>query len=208
MNLKIWNEIKQPPADALKTIGAGRLKGMTDIKPQWRIKAMTELFGPCGIGWKYTVDNIDFRFHDTGESVVFAHVSLFYKHDGEWSEAVPGAGGARFVANESKGLYVSDEAVKMAITDALSTSMKYLGMASDVYMGLWDGSKYKEPQPDHRFKPGEKEEVVKQVLQCLTDGDGEGLKQIFSEYESPEEKMKVWALFNSQQRAAIKELTA
>ena len=60
----------------------------------------------------------------------------------------------------------------------------------------------------HRFKPGEKEEIVKQVLQALDDGDEQGLKQILAEYESPEEKMKVWALFNSSQRAAIKELTA
>lgn len=60
----------------------------------------------------------------------------------------------------------------------------------------------------HRFKPGEKEEIVKQVLQALDDGDEQGLKQILAGYESPEEKMKVWALFNSSQRAAIKELTA
>lgn len=58
----------------------------------------------------------------------------------------------------------------------------------------------------HRFKPGEKEEIVRQVITCLENGDGEGIEQIFAEYDTHEEKVKVWALFNSQQRAAIKEL--
>ena len=49
-NLKLWEAVKQPPASALKPIGGGRLKGMTDIKPQWRYLVMTEQFGPCGFG--------------------------------------------------------------------------------------------------------------------------------------------------------------
>jgi hypothetical protein len=32
-------------------------------------------------------------------------------------------------------MYVSDEAEKMAHTDAIGTAMKMLGLASDVYMG-------------------------------------------------------------------------
>ena len=32
----------------------------------------------------------------------------------------------------------------MAITHALSTAMKMLGMAADIYAGMWDGSKYKQ----------------------------------------------------------------
>jgi len=63
-------------------------------------------------------------------------------------------------------------------------------------------------QPEHRFKPGEKDQIVAQVNACLENGDEHGLKEIFSEYETTEEKMKVWALFNSQQRSAIKSLTS
>ncbi len=54
-NIKIWNELKQVPAAAKKKIGAGRLKGLTDIKPQWRLQMMTEQFGPIGIGWYYDI---------------------------------------------------------------------------------------------------------------------------------------------------------
>ncbi len=53
MSLKYWDKLRQPPKEALKKITGGRLKGMTDISPIWRIKAVTEVFGPCGIGWKF-----------------------------------------------------------------------------------------------------------------------------------------------------------
>ena len=205
-NLRIWNEVKQPPADALKTIGGGRLKGMTDIKPQWRVKAMTQIFGPCGTGWKYEVVTMREIPCSTGEVMALVDINLFFKEDDKWSDAIPGTGGSMLVAQEKNGLHVSDEAFKMATTDAISTAMKFLGVAADVYMGMWNGSKYKEPQQDHRFKPGEKEEIYKQVRQALDDADEMALKQIFSEYTDPEEKMKVWAIFSSAERSTLKEL--
>ena len=55
-NLQIYDLARSVPQDALKTIGAGRLRGMSDINPMWRIMRMTEIFGICGIGWKYTID--------------------------------------------------------------------------------------------------------------------------------------------------------
>ena len=51
-NLKIYEQVRSVPAEAKKNIGGGRLKGMTDINPMWRIKKLTEVFGVCGIGWK------------------------------------------------------------------------------------------------------------------------------------------------------------
>jgi len=57
-----------------------------------------------------------------------------------------------------------------------------------------------------RFGPGEKEEIYSQVRECLHNGDEHGLKEILDEYQDPDHKMKVWALFNSQERAAIREL--
>jgi len=64
-NKELWDSVKRPPASALKTIRGGRLSGMSDIKPQWRYEIMTEQFGPCGVGWRYsdvkfwTVDGFD-----------------------------------------------------------------------------------------------------------------------------------------------------
>jgi hypothetical protein len=140
-NLSIYNKLKTPPKEALKTIGAGRLKGMTDIKPQWRILAMTEQFGPCGIGWFYDDVIFDYQHTASGEVVCNCRLKLFIKVDGEWSQPIVGTGGSKLIAQESKGLYVSDEAEKMAMTDALSVAMKAIGVAGDIYLGYSD-SKY------------------------------------------------------------------
>ena len=131
-NLRFYEQLRQVPPYALKQIGAGRLKGMSDINPVYRIKAMTEAFGPCGIGWKYVITK---QWLETyGQEVkAFCNIDLFIKVDGEWSDAIPGTGGSSLVAMERSGAYVSDEAYKMALTDALSVAMKSLGVAADVY---------------------------------------------------------------------------
>jgi len=141
-NLQYWNMMKQPPSWALKKIEAGRLKGKSDINPQWRYMAMTETFGPAGIGWKFTIDKLWTEPGADGEILAFAQVSVFVKSDDAWSEPVPGVGGSTLIAKESKGMHNNDEAFKMAITDAMSTALKMFGVAADIYAGMADGSKY------------------------------------------------------------------
>lgn len=149
--MAIYNAVRTPPKEALKTISGGRLKGMTDINPMWRFKALTEQFGPCGIGWKYEV--VDRRLQEgaNGEVAAFVDVNLFAKVGNEWSAAIPGTGGSMFIAKERSGLYVSDECFKMALTDAISVACKALGFAADVYWEK-DGSKY-GPRPGRDDQP-------------------------------------------------------
>lgn len=139
-NLDIYNKVRVVPQEAQKTIGAGRLKGMTDINPMWRIKALTEQFGPVGLGWYYELEQqwID----EVGEErVANVAINLYVKYEGEWSKPIYGVGGSKLSTMESKGLYVSDEAFKMATTDAISVACKQLGMGADVYWNK-DNTKY------------------------------------------------------------------
>lgn len=152
-NLKYWNTFNQPPKSALKQIDAGRMKGKTDINPQWRYKAMTETFGACGSGWKFTVDRMWTEHGANGEVFAFVNVSVYIKIDGSWSDAIQGNGGSVLVVNESKGLHSDDDAFKKATTDALSTAMKMLGVGADIYAGGWDGVKYKNENPLADLKP-------------------------------------------------------
>ena len=142
-NLRIYEYAKNPPEEAKKPINGGRLKGMTDINPMWRIKTLTELFGPVGIGWYYTVDR---QWTETvGDEVAgFVNISLYIKVDGEWSKPIFGNGGSRLATMDRSGKYVSDEVFKMATTDALSVACKQLGFAADVYWSK-DATKYNYP---------------------------------------------------------------
>jgi len=139
-NLTIYNATRKPPQNALKTIKGGRLSGYTDINPMWRIKALTEQFGPCGIGWKYVITKQWLEEGANGEIAAFTNIDLYIKWNGEWSEAIPGTGGSAFVTKERSGLYTSDECFKMALTDAISVACKSLGMAADIY---WESDRTK-----------------------------------------------------------------
>ena len=142
-NLEIYNKLKEVPEDAQKKITGGRLNGMTDIKPMWRIEKLTEVFGICGIGWKTKIKNKEILEGANGEKIAIVDIDLYVKIDGEWSDAIEGTGGSSFVTNETKGLYTSDECFKMAYTDAISVACKSLGMGADIY---WGDSKYNKQQ--------------------------------------------------------------
>ena len=45
-NMEIYDEVKIVPESAQKTIQGGRLKGMTDINPMWRIEKRAERSRP------------------------------------------------------------------------------------------------------------------------------------------------------------------
>ena len=110
-NLKIYNMIKKVPDEAQKKITGGRLSGMTDIKPMWRIEKLTEIFGPCGLGWYTTTRNREIIDGANGEKIAVVDINLFvnYKKPFElnedlWSEAIEGTGGSSFIAKEKNGL--------------------------------------------------------------------------------------------------------
>lgn len=131
-NMFVYKQVDVVPKEAIKEIYAGRLKGMSDINPMWRLKVMTQAFGPCGLGWRYTIDK-QWTEQYGSEVKCFINVSLYVKVDGEWSEPIQGTGGSAMVAMERNGAYVNDEAYKMALTDALSVAMKALGVGASIY---------------------------------------------------------------------------
>lgn len=146
-NMKIWNAVKDVPKEFQKQITGGRLKGMTDIKPQWRYKVMTEQFGQIGFGWYYEILKKEIIDGANGEQCGFVDVALYVNNGESWSQAIVGTGGSSFVSNEKNGLYTSDEVFKMALTDALSVAMAKIGVGASIYMGEVGNGKYTRPEP-------------------------------------------------------------
>ena len=146
--MEIYNRVRQVPDEAKKAISSGRLKGKTDINPVWRIKKLTEEFGPCGIGWWTKVTD---RWTETvgDEACAFVDLELYIKVGDEWSKPITGSGGSKLATKERSGIYVSDECYKMAETDALSVACKKLGIGADVYFSA-DRTKYSQPVDDSK----------------------------------------------------------
>lgn len=144
--MDIYNATKQVPDNAKKRINGGRLNGKTEINPMWRIKILTEQFGPCGIGWYYKTVNKWMETHGD-EVAAFVDIELYIKIDGEWSMPICGTGGNMFAEKEKSGIHVSNECFKMATTDAISVACKQLGIGADVYWES-DNTKYSREGTD------------------------------------------------------------
>lgn len=132
-NLDLYDRLKDVPKEAKKEIKGGRLKGFTDINPMFRIKALTREFGAYGVGWYFDITKDYERPCDGGEVIKEIEIALYYKTVDGWSKPAFGRGGSMLVQMEKGGLYVNDEASKMALTDAIGSAAKLLGLCADVY---------------------------------------------------------------------------
>ena len=154
-NLSIYERVRCVRKEAKKEIEAGRLKGKHDINPMWRIKALTEVFGPAGFGWYTEVVRTWTEASESGEMAVFVDINLFVKKDGEWSKPIFGNGGNKLIANEKKYEngqqvyipYLDDDAYKKAYTDAISVAAKALGVGADVYFEKDKGKYASQAKP-------------------------------------------------------------
>lgn len=197
-NLALYERVRKVPQEAQKTIGGGRLKGMTDINPMWRIKKLTEEFGMCGIGWYYDIIREWVEFVDgSTDATANVEIKLYVKKDGEWSKGIAGIGGSMLASNEKNGLYVNDECFKMALTDAISVACKELGFGADVYWNK-DTTKYSDTKVENFNKEEPKKAPAKaeQKANVPTQEQLEALAGMFAEINDKDFSNEIKAMFN------------
>ena len=145
-NLEIWNSYKAVPKNAMKSFDNGKFKG-TDINTMWRLKSLTEQFGPCGLGWYFNIKRTWVETTPNNEQFAFAEIELFVKYGETWSMPIVGNGGNKLTRVTKNGDYsTSDEAFKMAVTDAIGVACRNLGFGADVY---WENDRTKYTDGDN-----------------------------------------------------------
>jgi len=153
--------LKAPFPDAALSADTSRGFELTSIKAAYVIERLNEVFGPCGIGWRYV--HSDFEMLDTknGGVEVITEVALQYRladvqegthgcppiewcpltkgwscHDASaaatWSEPIFACGGKLVV----KGGAPYTDARKSAVTDGLTKAASMLGVGHIVFKGL------------------------------------------------------------------------
>ena len=181
-NLALYNEVRSVPDEAKSRITGGRMNGKTSIDPMWRIKVLTEQFGPCGLGWYYVpVKN---WVEPAGEELlVFVDIELYVKFGDEWSKPIHGIGGGKLISKEVRGLNVSDECYKMAVTDALSVVCKQLGIGADVYWNKDDPSSAERREDTEHEAPMLLDDVLIKKLSAEAEKKGVRISSILQQYQ-------------------------
>ena len=175
-NMRFYGKVQDTPKEAQKSFNNGRFSG-TDINPMWRIKKLTEIFGPCGFGW--WTQNVKYNFvpsEQTNEVAAFCELELIVvdPETKEESKPIYGVGGNTFVAQRKSGPQCSDEAMKMAYTDALSIACKALGFSHDIY---YQADRTKYTASDISNEPSAEE------LKAITDRIQNGIGVITKEMD-------------------------
>ena len=140
-NLTLWKTVETTPTKHTKAI-TGKSYNGTSPKPHYLVWKATETFGPCGIGWGFTIEDERVEDGAGGERLHVARVKVWYKWGNERGE-VEHIGGTAFSGTRASGKpYTDEDAPKKSVTDALIKALSMIGFAGDIFMGRYDDSKY------------------------------------------------------------------
>ena len=133
---RIWDSFKHTDPKFTKSFNKFG-KDLTTTDPMYQVMKMTDQFGPVGEGWTYLVS------YTYTEKNVFAELKIGWREDTNGQFNWYGPVSAVNPLYNTKGT-LDDEAPKKAMTDAMTKAMSHLGMAADVFLGLFDSNKYVE----------------------------------------------------------------
>jgi hypothetical protein len=131
-NKRYWDQLKTTDPRFTKKINKG-FGDLTTIDPMYQIMKMTEVFGPCGIGWGWSAN------YTYTEANVFAEVSIWL----ETPVQIYGPVSSVQSLHKTNGK-LDDECTKKAMTDALTKALSHVGVSADVFLGMHDNVKYIE----------------------------------------------------------------
>lgn len=146
-NTLYWDQLKVTPETALKhgTLNGQQIKS---INGTYFSKKATEIWGPFGKGWGYTIIEDSFKdgkpIYNANNNLLCHEVmhtiklSVWYMDEGVKIECPPHFGHTPYILSTSYGPKTDFEAPKKSLTDAMKKSFSMLGFAADVYSGEWD----------------------------------------------------------------------
>jgi hypothetical protein len=152
-NMQIWNKVQKTDTSYTKKAEVGGQK-ITSLNGTAMIMKATEIFGPVGIGFGWTV--VEERF-DKGSEMVMGEgdkrvvlgvelnhtikIKFWYELDGKRGE-IEQYGCTRYLYKSKYGTTTDGEAPKKSLTDAIKKSLSMLGFSADVFLGLFDDDDY------------------------------------------------------------------
>jgi hypothetical protein len=175
-NLALWNAVEKTPPSQVKEITGKSYKGNSP-KPHYLVHKATETFGPCGIGWGFTIEDERIEEGAGGERMSIARVKVWYEWNGKRGE-VEHIGGTSFSGIRSSGKPFTDEdAPKKSVTDALVKALSMIGFAGDIFMGRYDDSKYVADLRDSEAGPSPTLEALLRNIPKTSQAEAKAWKE-------------------------------
>jgi hypothetical protein len=215
--------LRSPFPDEALSADTGRGFELTSIKAAFVIERLNEVFGPCGIGWRYVHSPFEEVETGTGRVEIVAEVAFQYRfkptndcvgcdpvmwnagagdwafHTGasnkDWSEPIFTCGGKSL----GKGGAVITDARKSAVTDGLTKAASMIGVGQEVFKGLvrvGRGSGQTSKKPDQSRSKGNGRQPVP-----TSRGQDNG-EPATTEGNGKANATEFWKLFNAQGKAA------
>ena len=189
-NMQIWEKVSTTDTRYTKAAEVGGQK-ITSLNGTAMIMKATEIFGPVGIGFGWTV--LEERFDKGAEIFVgegdkratlgfelnhTVKIRFWIKQDGERGEFEQ-YGCTPYLYKSKYGTTTDGEAPKKSLTDAIKKSLSMLGFSADVFLGMFDDKDYVNALADEQAIEQAEDKVAEEERQRL-----ERLEYIASVIES------------------------
>ena len=152
-NMQIWEKVSTTDTRYTKAAEVGGQK-ITSLNGTAMIMKATEVFGPVGIGFGWTV--MEERFDPGAEMFVgegdkrtslglelnhTIKISFWFELDGKRGQ-IEQYGCTKYLYKSKYGTTTDGEAPKKSLTDAIKKSLSMLGFSADVFLGMFDDAEY------------------------------------------------------------------
>ncbi|WP_145494294.1 transcription termination factor [Yersinia bercovieri] len=166
-NLFIWSRVQRTDPTYTKPLEGAGFAG-TSINSEYMFMRATEIFGPVGTGWGYTVleekmvpgapmsealydGNKKFigtqliRNADGSLITELNHsikIEFWYTVEGDVRGELQSYGATPYMYKTKNGIKADAEVIKKSLTDAIKKALSMLGFSADVYLGMHDDGEY------------------------------------------------------------------
>ncbi|HEN3610145.1 TPA: transcription termination factor [Yersinia enterocolitica] len=166
-NLHIWKSVQRTDPRFTKPVeGAGYVA--TSINAEYMFMRATEVFGPIGEGWGYTIleekmlagapmseaiydDNKKYignrLIRDADGTLICEQnhsikIQFWYSMEGDVRGEIESYGATPYMYKTNKGIKADNEVIKKSLTDAIKKALSMLGFSADVWLGMHDNPEY------------------------------------------------------------------
>ena len=149
---RIWRKVEETDPNYTRHFKrSGGFQGTT-VNPTHLVQKATKLWGPVGDKWGYNIveeEIMEGAAHYNGDGTKIGTdlihkilLEVWYINEEGARCALHHFGQTAFVMKNKYGLFTDEEAPKKSLTDALGKCLSMLGFSADIFLGMYDDSKY------------------------------------------------------------------